>query len=206
MGELVRPSELARKMGVPQQKIYQWKRKGLNLIKTEQGTRIDLDEANEFFKKNGITPKQNTNAPAKTTSEQKKKISNGNQNSSSGLVPKATPVSTQKSKAASTPIEVGQFLVWPKGTSQGVTVGKVVEKEKKAGVTVVKCNDGTEAIFNINDLKKFIREGKVSLLGIDVLLELIAEEFFHLDLFDLADRIRQIRDEYLKNLEKTSET
>jgi len=206
MGELLRPSELARLMGVRQQKVYHWAKRGLPLLKTEKGTRVDLEEANGFFKQHGITPIQNTDAPAKTTSEQNQGVSSGKLSSSSGLVPKVTLEDLQKSKAASTPVEEGQFLIWPKGTSQGVTIGKVTEKVRKANVAVVKCCDRTEAIFNINDLKKFIREGKVSLLQIDVLLDLVAEEFFHLDLFDLEAQIQQIKDKYLKHSEKTSET
>jgi len=203
MGELLRPSELARMMGVRQQRIYVWVKKGLPLLKTEQGTRIDLDEANEFFKKNGITPNQNT-TPTKTVQEQKQDNksgpSNESQTSTSILAPKVTSVDTQKGKAASTLFEEGQFLVWSKGTAREVTVGKVTEKDPEVNVAVVKCNDGEEAVFSIKDLKKFIREGKVSLLQIDTLLELIADELHYHNLDELANQTLQIKNLYLKKI------
>lgn len=169
---MIRPSELAKLLGKPQQAVYQYAKRGLPLLKTEEGTRIDLEEAKAFFARLGITlPSELPETPQLSA-----------------------PKPIQRARVSTA--EEGQFLVWPKIVKPGVTVGKVVARNSQAGVVTVKCNDGTDAPFAVHDLKKLVREGRVSLVGIDVILELVLSELEYLEQPTVAELVRRALEAY----------
>lgn len=164
------------------------------LRSTPEGTRIDYDEAKEFLERRGIAvPPLDKSPESSGTSVNKppqaKKVE-PQVTATAASTQSEAPVTTTKTSI----VTEGQFLVWPKITTPGITVGKVVSRNTEANAVKVKCNDGTDAVFALNDLHRLIREGKVTLTGIDTLLELIEEELRYHDLNEVAALVRHARE------------
>jgi len=170
VGELLRTSELAKLLGVPQQKIYQWAKKGLPLKNTPQGTRVDLDEARQFLGQINVPTPALPSTPSSTGEEEQD-------------IDEQTPAPSAK--------EPKQVYVWPKQTTKGVTVASVKSRSEDGSVVLLKCDDGTEAPFTLTTLQKLIRSKKIAVCTPLFLVDLLAD--IYSDRPEVLERLEGLR-------------